>query len=243
MKRIHIIKKLLSEGFTERTLSMLDDKQLISLNKIMVNEQPIGSVIASKKTPITDIKNLTKGGLNVELREKNNKEEKEEEEEVYRSRRKRGLKNRSSKLVEKLVENKYFHNFTSKGDIVKLIKSKLNEVNTGPNVKTGHNGVPEFMTYDSITKSDMKENESDTKTKPGTKNPDVKPHRPTPYSPTKPGKKSSPKGLKENEPDTKTKPGTKNPDVKPHRPTPYSPTKPGKKSLPKGLKEKKDENK
>jgi hypothetical protein len=71
MKRIHIIKKLLSEGFTERTLSMLDDKQLLSLNKIMVNEQvgtTSGSVITSKKTPISDIKNITKSGLNVELR-------------------------------------------------------------------------------------------------------------------------------------------------------------------------------
>jgi len=231
MKRIDIIKKLLKEGFTERTLSMLNDKQLISLNKIMVNEQ-VGSVIASKKTPIPDIKNLTKSGLNVELREKDHYEE---EEEVYESRRKRGLKNRSSRLVGKLVENKYFHNFTSKGDIVKLIKSKLNEVNTGPNVKTGHNGVPEFMTYDSITKSDMKENESDIKTKPGIQKPIVKPS--TPYSP-KPGQKSSPKGLKENEPDIKTKPGTKKPIVKPSTPYSPSPKKPGeeKKSSPKGLK-------
>jgi len=235
MKRIDIIKKLLKEGFTERTLSILDDKQLLSLNKIMVNEQPIGSVITSKKTPITDIKNLTKGGLNVELREKDHHEEEEEEEEVYGSRRKRGLKKRSTKLIEKLVENKYFYNFTSKGDIVNLIKRKLNEVNTGPNVKMGHNGVPEFMTYDSITKSDVKENESDTKTKPGIQKPIVKPS--TPYSP-KQGQKSSPKGLKENEPDTKTKPGTKKPIVKPSTPYSPSPKKPGeeKKSLPKGLK-------
>jgi hypothetical protein len=165
MKRIHIIKKLLSEGFTERTLSMLDDKQLLSLNKIMVNEQvgtTSGSVITSKKTPISDIKNITKSGLNVELREKNNKEE-EEEEEVYRSRRKRGLKNRSSKLVEKLVENKYFHNFTSKGDIVKLIKSKLNE--------SSEEELPDFLTSRSIKNSRRKSSqvEEDTITKPTTK--------------------------------------------------------------------------
>jgi hypothetical protein len=99
----------------------------------------------------------------------------------------------------------------------------------------GHNGVPEFMTYDSITKSDVKENESDTKTKPGIQKPIVKPS--TPYSP-KQGQKSSPKGLKENEPDTKTKPGTKKPIVKPSTPYSPSPKKPGeeKKSLPKGLK-------
>jgi hypothetical protein len=144
---------------------MLDDKQLLSLNKIMVNEQvgtTSGSVITSKKTPISDIKNITKSGLNVELREKNNKEE-EEEEEVYRSRRKRGLKNRSSKLVEKLVENKYFHNFTSKGDIVKLIKSKLNE--------SSEEELPDFLTSRSIKNSRRKSSqvEEDTITKPTTK--------------------------------------------------------------------------
>jgi len=232
MKRNNIIKKLLKEGFTERTLSMLDDKQIMSLNKIMFNES-VGNVVFSKNTANpNDIKKMTDKGFNVELREK---DDYEEEEEIYKPRRKRGLKNRSSKFVEKLVENKYFHNFTSKGDIVNLIKHKLNEVNVGPNVKTGHNGIPEFMTYDSITKSDVKENETDTKTKPGIQKPIVKPS--TPYSP-KPGQKSSPKGLKENEPDTKTKPGTKKPIVKPSTPYSPSPKKPGeeKKSLPKGLK-------
>ena len=186
MKRIHIIKKLLSEGFTERTLSMLDDKQLISLNKIMVNEQmgtTTGSVIASKKTPVSDIKNITKSGLNVELREKNNKEE-EEEEEVYRSRRKRGLKNRSSKLVEKLVENKYFHNFTSKGDIVKLIKSKLNE--------SSEEELPDFLTSRAIKNSRRKSSqvEEDTKTKPTTK-PDTT-TKPKPKNPFNPGPSPQP---------------------------------------------------
>lgn len=164
MKRIDIIKKLLKEGFTERTLSMLDDKQLVSLNKIMVNEQmgtTTGSVITSKmKTPISDIKNLTKSGINVELREKDNPEE---EEEVYERRRKRGLKNRSSKWVKNIVENKYFHNFTSKGDIVKLIKRKLNESSEGK--------LPDFLTSKAIRSS-----EGDIITKPTTK-PDEKKRR------------------------------------------------------------------
>jgi hypothetical protein len=209
MKRIDIIKKLLKEGFTERTLSILDDKQLLSLNKIMVNEQPIGSVITSKKTPITDIKNLTKGGLNVELREKNNKEE-EEKEEVYRSRRKRGLKNRSSKLVEKLVENKYFHNFTSKGDIVKLIKSKLNE--------SSEEELPDFLTSRSIKNSRRKSSqvEEDTITKPTTKPKEKEKEkvRKNPFNPgPKPKTGPQAEGLKRKssqvEEDTITKPTTK----------------------------------
>ena len=219
MKRIHIIKKLLSEGFTERTLSMLDDKQLISLNKIMVNEQPIGSVIASKKTPITDIKNLTKGGLNVELREKNKEEE---EEEVYRSRRKRGLKNRSSKLVEKLVENKYFHNFTSKGDIVKLIKSKLNE--------SSEKELPDFLTSRAIKSSRKKSSqvEEDTKTKPTTKPKEKKKVRKNPFNPgPKPKTGPQAEGLKRKssqvEEDTKTKPTTKPKEEKKVRKNPFNP--------------------
>lgn len=179
MKRIHIIKKLLKEGFTERTLSMLDDKQLMSLNKIMVNEQmgtTTGSVIASKRTPISDIKNITKSGVNVELREKNNQEE-EEEEEVYERRRKRGLKNRSSKWVKNIVENKYFHNFTSKGDIMKLIKRKLNE--------SYEEELPDFLTSKAIRNNKRKSSqvEEDTITKPTTKPKEKKKTRKNPFNP------------------------------------------------------------
>ena len=220
MKRIHIIKKLLSEGFTERTLSMLDDKQLISLNKIMVNEQ-VGSVIASKKTPIPDIKNLTKGGLNVELREKDHYEE-EEEEEVYESRRKRGLKNRSSRLVGKLVENKYFHNFTSKGDIVKLIKSKLNE--------SSEKELPDFLTSRAIKSSRRKSSqvEEDTITKPTTKPKEKKKVRKNPFNPgPKPKTGPQAEGLKRKssqvEEDTKTKPTTKPKEEKKVRKNPFNP--------------------
>lgn len=179
MKRIDIIKKLLKEGFTERTLSMLDDKQLVSLNKIMVNEQmgtTTGSVIASKmKTPISDIKNLTKSGINVELREKDNPEE--EEEEVYERRRKRGLKNRSSKWVKNIVENKYFHNFTSKGDIVKLIKRKLNE--------SSEEELPDFLTSKAIKNNKRKSSqvEEDTITKPTTKPKEKEKTRKNPFNP------------------------------------------------------------
>jgi hypothetical protein len=222
MKRIDIIKKLLKEGFTERTLSILDDKQLLSLNKIMVNEQPIGSVIASKKTPITDIKNLTKGGLNVELREKDHHEEEEEEKEVYGSRRKRGLKKRSTKLIEKLVENKYFYNFTSKGDIVNLIKRKLNE--------NSEEELPDFLTSRAIKSSKRKSSqvEEDTKTKPTTKPKEEKKVRKNPFNPgPKPQTGPQAEGLKRKssqvEEDTKTKPTTKPKEEKKVRKNPFNP--------------------
>lgn len=67
--------------------------------------------------------------------------------------------------VEDIVENNY-HPFTSKNEIMELIKIKLNEVETSSipmpatKAKKGHNGVPEFMTYDAIMGS------SETKEKP-----------------------------------------------------------------------------
>jgi len=85
---------------------------------------------------------------------------------------------------------------TSKGEIMELIQTKLNEVEVGPNVRKGHNGVPEFMSYDAISNTEVKEASPTTKpapTKPKV-DPGTKPR--TPYSP-KPGEKSKPKALKE----------------------------------------------
>ena len=66
----------------------------------------------------------------------------------------------------------------------KLTESEVMEPQHGSKVKKGHNGVPEFMSYDMIT------NDGDTKTapakpttKPGTK-PGTTPSKPkTPYQP------------------------------------------------------------
>jgi hypothetical protein len=95
--------------------------------------------------------------------------------------------------VNKLVENNY-HSFTSKNEIMELIQTKMVQHEVGPNVKEGHNDVPEFMSYDAIKKSEVKED--GTKTKPKVK-PTTKPSKPkTPYKPG-PGKNPKPKALKE----------------------------------------------
>ena len=96
--------------------------------------------------------------------------------------------------VNNLVENEKYHSFTSKNEIMELIQSKINESETmmasvGPRVKKGHNGVPEFMTYEAIKSGGPAV--APTKPKPGTKpgtNPGTKPK--TPY---RPGIKPSPK--------------------------------------------------
>jgi hypothetical protein len=78
---------------------------------------------------------------------------------------------------------------------MELINSKLNESEKhefGANVKTGHNGLPEFMTYDSIVNSGPKIAPSKPKVDPGTK-----PSKPkTPFQPG-PRVNPNPKALKE----------------------------------------------
>jgi hypothetical protein len=106
--------------------------------------------------------------------------------------------------VKNLVETEEFHSFTSKNEIMELIQTKLNEsemmVQHGPKVKKGHNGVPEFMTYDSIVAAAEPKTEPTTKpapTKdPGTKTPPKKDPRKTPFQPG-PGPNPKPKALKE----------------------------------------------
>jgi hypothetical protein len=111
--------------------------------------------------------------------------------------------------VENVVENNY-HPFTSKNEIMDLIKTKLNEVSSqvshGPNVKKGHNDIPEFMTYDSIKKSkSMNSPKPSPSTKPGPgvapspvrtpSKPSIRPKPDNPFSP-KPGEKSKPKAIR-----------------------------------------------
>ena len=94
------------------------------------------------------------------------------------------------------VTNKKFHSFTSKNEIMEMIQFKLGEQEVGSKVKKGHNGIPEFMSYDVISSTETIDAEPTTKpapVKPKT-NPGTKPK--TPYQPG-PGKNPKPKALKE----------------------------------------------
>jgi hypothetical protein len=103
--------------------------------------------------------------------------------------------------VKGLVENKEFHSFTSKNEIMELIQTKLNESDTmiqhGPKVKKGHNGVPEFMTYDAITDAEPKTAPSKPapQTKPGTRPTPTRREDPrkTPFKQPGPGTNPKPK--------------------------------------------------
>jgi hypothetical protein len=133
-----------------------------------------------------------------------------------------------SNWVKTLAENK-FHKFTSKGEIVDLIKNKLHEQEFGAKVKKGHNNIPEFMTYDSIVGAGT---ETETPVKPKVTPERKEPMRKTPFRPG-PFEKTKPKaGLgetKEVETPVKPKvtPERKEPlRQKPFRPGPFEKTDP-----------------
>jgi hypothetical protein len=125
------------------------------------------------------------------------------------------------KWINTLAEES-FHSFTSKNEIMELINVKLNESEVhqyGPNVKTGHNGLPEFMTYDAIVSNNPKIAPSKPKVDPGTK-----PNKPkTPFRPG-PRVNPNPKALGEDGPKIAPAKPKVNPDTKPNKPkTPFRP--------------------
>ena len=241
MKRNEIVKSLIKEGFTEKTLVKFTDKQLSGLHERLVSEQiKKGSVVMPKATtnPV-DVKKMTDQGLNVELREKESKPSaglsKEKKSEIVKKAKKGGDIGKKGKGFEKIVKKakesgtkdpeavaaaamwknikregveiknwvnalaeEKFHSFTSKNEIMEMIQFKLDEQEVGPNVKKGHNNIPEFMSYDAITKSETMEQAPTIKPAKPTTKPGTKPKPKTPYQPG-PGTNPKPKALKEKE--------------------------------------------
>jgi len=200
MNRKLIIEKLVMEGFSDKTLSRLSDNELITLSNTVLKEA--GSVMMKKTTPPAEVKKYTDAGFNVQLTEKN----KTKVCSVCgmkdcKCKDKKHKENKSQEIEEwvlDLAESKYSH-FTSKKDIMGVINEKVGETfQPMPKSKArkGHNGVPEFMSYDAIVASQPAPAETkpdvDTPTKPKT------PEKPTidPYEPG-PGTDPKPKALAE----------------------------------------------
>lgn len=220
MKREVIVKQLIEEGFSEKTLVNLNDKQLSDLHeRIVVDADKLKSdpklqALANDPNTEVEVKEELKG--NQKKLDKNNngkidggdfkilrgqkKEVKEEKKcdkcDCIKSECK-CKKSNIKEWVESLAEDN-FHSFTSKNEIMELIQSKINESEVmepqyGSNVKKGHNGIPEFMTYDSIIGNGTKTAPVKPKVNPGTK-----PSKPrTPFQPG-PGPNPKPKALQEN---------------------------------------------
>jgi hypothetical protein len=225
MKRNEIVESLMKEGFSEKTLVNFSDKQLATFASRILGEADI--MISKKDPNATkkieDAKKLNKSieTYEEEMKESSKKkkvskptiydkalEDMGGEEGVIKflETGKKPVNKKETKKKDKkenikewvsAVANKNFHSFTSKNEIMEMIQFKLSEQEVGAKVKKGHNGIPEFMSYDVISGIDTIDAEPMTKpapVKPKT-NPGTKPR--TPYSP-KPGEKSKPKAMGEN---------------------------------------------
>ena len=216
MKRSQIVEKLINEGFSEKTLVKFSDRQLNDLSVRIFgeatkmipkgNKAEVDAAIKNKETFMTyegeveETEKPTDKQLKALDKNKNKKIDAEDFKLLRKGKKTSSLKKENKEVknwIGNLVNEKY-HNFTKKGEIMELIQSKMtNSTSHGPNVKKGHNGIPEFMSYDEISKSEVKE--GGTTTKPKTK-PTTNPSKPkpkTPYNPG-PGKNPKPKALKEN---------------------------------------------
>jgi hypothetical protein len=192
MKRKDIIEKLLSEGFSEKTLSRMGDKELTVLAKTVLKE-----AVMIKSGNVKDIENAKKLGKTIETYEEKSEEGNEVENEEWSHVQK---ENEVESWVLNLAEEK-FSNFTKKSEIMEIISSKVKETPTpmpATKANKGHNGIPEFMSYDAIVSTQPSPSPAqpdiDTPTKPGTPEKPSKPK--TPYEPG-PGTNPKPKAMGE----------------------------------------------
>lgn len=103
-------------------------------------------------------------------------------------------KNSIVEWVEKLAEKKY-SNLTLKKEIMEMVTTKI-EQHEEAKAKKGHNGIPEFMTYDAI-KSNAPVKEPTTKPAEPKTRPGTRPRPKTPYQPG-PGTNPKPKAMGDN---------------------------------------------
>ena len=195
MKRNEIVQSLLKEGFSEKTLVNFSDKQLTTLASRILGE---ADIMISKKDPLVNqkIKDAKDKNQSIETYEEEMKEVSEDKKckdcgctkSECKCKKcdkcdctKSECKCKKSNIKEWVSEvtNKKFHSFTSKNEIMEMIQFKLQEA--GPNVKVGHNGTPEFMTYEAAPEPSKPGTDAPVREKPTTK--PGKPKRENPFEP------------------------------------------------------------
>lgn len=233
MKRKEIVSSLIKEGFTEKTLASMSDKELKLMAERVLNEQGAGFVTGSdgaisvtnvaktdvatqnalkqyKKPFATYEGEMSEEDMGGDSKEYFIKKIKYKIEHETDENKIENLKELLRRIGEKVEEpqmdtvglnewvdhlvGKNVHPFTSKTEILGLIKSKINEQEAEvaePEVET----LPDFLTYDAIKGAQPAPAEPSTKptTRPG--KPDQKPKKDNPYQPG-PGINPRPKAEK-----------------------------------------------
>jgi hypothetical protein len=208
MKRNEIVESLMKEGFSEKTLVNFSDKQLVTFASRILGE---ADIMISKKDPLATqkIADAKKQNKSIETYEEEMKEGSKKkkvskptiydkalkdlggEEGVIKfleTGKKPKKKKENIKEWVSEVTNKNFHSFTSKNEIMEMIQYKLKEQEVGSKVKKGHNGIPEFMTYETAPSPSKPGTDAPVREKPTTK-----PNRPKRENPFEPKHKPKPK--------------------------------------------------
>jgi hypothetical protein len=165
MNRAQLIEKLMSEGFTEKTLVKFNDIQLEKFaNKVLKEAQTVTTTktVYNSKDP-KDVATLN--SILKDPKVDKTKIEVKEDEVIPVSKLKAKAKKKAiqkklnlknlNEFVENTVETTY-HSLVTKGDMVSLIKEKLNESDVELSEKNVPR-IPEFMSFDSIISAGEKE--------------------------------------------------------------------------------------
>lgn len=187
MRRAQLIQKLMSEGFSEKTLVNFNDKQLEKFaNKVLKEAQ----TVTTTKTVYNSKDPKDVAALNTALKDpnvnKNDIEVKEDEVipvgKIKKSKKVKPVFKNLNEFVENTVNSNY-HSLVTKGDMVSLVKEKINE--SSDLEEKGMPKIPEFMSFDNIVSAGEKEApekdapdvDTPPREKPGVDRPEKDPRR------------------------------------------------------------------
>jgi hypothetical protein len=187
MRRAQLIQKLMSEGFSEKTLVNFNDKQLEKFaNKVLKEAQ----TVTTTKTVYNSKDPKDVAALNTALKDpnvnKNDIEVKEDEVipvgKIKKSKKVKPVFKNLNEFVENTVNSNY-HSLVTKGDMVSLVKEKINE--SSELEEKGMPKIPEFMSFDNIVSAGEKEApekdapdvDTPPREKPGVDRPEKDPRR------------------------------------------------------------------
>jgi hypothetical protein len=175
----------MSEGFSEKTLVNFNDKQLEKFaNKVLKEAQ----TVTTTKTVYDSKKPEDVADLNTALKDpnvnKNNIEVKEDEVisvgKLRKSKKVKPVFKNLHEFVENTINSNY-HSLVTKGDMVSLVKEKINE-SSDLYEKEMIDHLPEFMNEFDMAQPDIKPDVKPAPSKPDT-------DRPTREKPRHPGQR------------------------------------------------------
>jgi hypothetical protein len=160
MTRAQIIKKLISEGFSEKTLVNFSDKQLDKLSTKLLGEGLKVKADDLKSDPALADKLKDKDVTVVPEEEAEEpKKKKITKKEVKETSNKNGIKSLNLKKLNEFVEgvvDKQYHSLTTKGEISELIKEKFSNLSEKESMSKLPEFIGEFEMAEPAVKPDVK---------------------------------------------------------------------------------------